>query len=166
MSTKKKVSLDLTLLPSNKRSAEPLEERRVEKKQKQDVLIITAFQQQHLCFEEGEDAFALSKPVAGELGEELRSALPDEVREKWARDLRSYRNGTTVTKHIGPWGNDGILYKREFIISKKVFLMNGNLTAIHLTSKEDGREFVLIAAFFNGWIDSYALNAYNQYFTQ
>lgn len=118
------------------------------------------FAQRHNCFEPGQDVFCLN----GGNDACVRSSLPDNAINQYARDLRTYKNGTVVTKHLAPWGNASTLYDDSFVLVKKVFLYDGSVMEIHVKSQQNGQEYVLNDTFFPGWIDLYTLNAHYNYF--
>ena len=126
------------------------------------------FNQTRTCYREGQDAFALDSLSPGNVGKDLRSELLERVRPEaslHARNILTFENGTVVSKHQAPWGDNSCLYEKVFIINKKVFTLNGDVLAVHIRARDDeSREYVLNKAFFQGWLDAYSIEACHDFF--
>lgn len=77
----------------------------------------------------------------------------DERRNLFSRDIRSYENGTLVSKHCAPWGNVNILHNNVFRILSRVFSTTGDVSYVIIREVGEGeREFFIEPAFFAGWL--------------
>ena len=83
-------------------------------------------------------------------------------RNLFARDIRSYKNGSIISKQCAPWGNFSWLFNQRFIIVKRVANDGGEIDFVVVKEKdgEPNTEFYLGPAFFAGWTTQEALESY------
>lgn len=87
----------------------------------------------------------------------------NERRSLFARDLRSFKNGTSVFKHCLPWGQFNVLNNESFLIQMKFFNAYGEVTSIVLKDETTERIYSVEPKFFPGWSDPTCMKAYYDY---
>lgn len=74
----------------------------------------------------------------------------------FARNIRSYENGSIISRHRESWGNLNVLFLTEFTIVKKIYRSKGSELAFVLIKEVESphREYMIEPPFFEGWLDA------------
>ena len=89
----------------------------------------------------------------------------NEARNYFSRDIRTFKNGTSVGKHCAPWGDNAVLCNDGFIIQKKFFSPDGLSHVLVKSESAPYNEYLLGRPYFLGWTDSDALKMYYDFST-
>lgn len=82
----------------------------------------------------------------------------------FTRDLRSYKKGSVISKRCGPFGELNVFGEGYFVVKKKFFNHDGQVSLILLKKESSGSQFLLATPpLFGGWIDTDGMNAYLEY---
>lgn len=110
------------------------------------------------------DAFLLDPVVSENLFQVRRYADRNEDRHLFGRDIRSYKNGTTISKHCAPWGEVSLLCNEMFTVEKKIFRANGQVAFVMIRDNAPPhREYAIEPPFFQSWTDRAGMQAYLDY---
>lgn len=91
-------------------------------------------------------------------------AAQNKERNIFSRNICSFKNGTPLLKHCAPWGEFSVLCEDSFILEKKCFGADGEVTSVVVkTRSAPKREYMLCPAFFAGWTDKATLEQYYSY---
>lgn len=92
------------------------------------------------------------------------NSVRDEEIVLLSRELQYFMNGTIVTKHCAPWGEEAVLCGRSFVIKTKIFDSNGTVSSIVITNQETPSvTYSLQPAFFVGWADNAIRHSYDSF---
>ena len=89
-----------------------------------------------------------------------RNDLPDSMayyspaelsRSIFARNLRSYPNGTRVEKHCRPWGSNQVLRGNVFVLKRKFVSVDGDMRGAIISSTDVGVDLYVPRDFLEGW---------------
>lgn len=112
------------------------------------------------CMKEG-DAYVLDPHVKNENSNVDIYNNRNASRNLFARDIRTFKNGSSVSKHCEPWGECAVLNNENFIIKQKFFSASGLYNRVLIKSEvEPFREYLLEPPFFSGWADMDAIQSY------
>lgn len=98
-----------------------------------------------------------------------RYAAEDKKINLFARHIHSFKNGSIVSKHQTPFGDNARLCNELFVIMKKIYRADGTLASVilresrHANQAIHAREFMIKSAFFHGWVDCEALKVYEAF---
>lgn len=92
------------------------------------------------------------------------NSVRDEEIVLLSRELQYFMNGTIVTKHCAPWGEEAVLCGRSFVIKTKIFDSNGTVSSIVITNQETPSvTYSLQPTFFVGWADNAIRHSYDSF---